>query len=312
MPLSNGWVKKGLIGLGVIGIVGTLLSGCPREPKPRETASSIWTSKGIITASLNRHIEVGSAEPFEQFSLIGLFLRYDAEEDPMIVDLFELGAPSLELGLDRCSEPRPVLSEYRKRHSSSGQTAVELLDVGDLTVSVGRDKKLVPTRTFPDLLNVVVGVIYTIDDGQGIDYLPGETYSLHATGTEEVSPFDVVLEAPEDLGDIKVEGAAVSDEVPFITRGDGVALTWEGAEAGDEIIATLSWTKMGAPWSMTCLMRDDGFFVIPASRTRLLPTLTSSDEELTLMRVRQGSFRSTGLSTGSFSFEISTHFPVKF
>ena len=40
--------------------------------------------------------------------------------------------------------------------------------------------------------------------------------------------------------------------------------------------------------------------------------LTCSDQELTLSRVRQVAFRSSGMATGAFQFLISTYFPVTF
>ena len=160
---------------------------------------------------------------------------------------------------------------------------------------------------------MIVGVLYTTDEIHGVLYRPGETYDLQASGTDDISSFRVALEAPLDLGDIKIDGVIPSEQTPLIRRGEDVEILWEGDSFGDEVIATLSWMSMGASWSMTCRMRDDGVFAIPAAITEAMPDpLTSSDGELTISRFRQVAFRSAGLASGSFQFVVSTVFPVAF
>ena len=182
-----------------------------------------------------------------------------------------------------------------------------------MALRVNKEKKPIPTRTFPDLLKVIVGVIYTADETQGVVFSPGETYELQATGTDEVTAFQVALEAPEDLGDIKVDGMKPGDQPLIVRQGQEIELAWEGDSYGDEVVATLSWMSMGAPWSMTCRMRDDGLFVISETYLARMPDpLTCSDGEFTITRVRQVAFRSEDLSSGSFQFAVSTNFPVAF
>jgi hypothetical protein len=156
-------------------------------------------------------------------------------------------------------------------------------------------------------------VIYSADQALGVQFEPGETYTVHASGTDEVAPFEVVLEAPDDLGEVKVDGVQPSEQTPVIRRGDELELAWDGAGYGDEVVATLSFARMGLPWSMTCRMRDDGLFVVPEQITRgLYAPFGSGDVELMLSRVRQVAFRASGLSSGAFSFVVSTNFLVEF
>ncbi len=311
MTLRHG-VK--LLIMGSIAILcAAILTACPEDPDPDEVSSPpIMVSKGIINASLNRYIETGSSEPFEQFGLMGMFARYDVDRTATVESLLGDQPAAADLALDTCTMPAPVLEEPHI-HEPRGETAIELLDVGDLSVSYNHISKPVPTRTFPDLLKVIVGVIYTADDTQGVVFRPGETYTLRATGTDEVASFRVPLDAPDDLGEVKVEGVTPGDQVPIIRRGQEVELAWEGDGYSDEVVATLSWMSMGAQWSMTCRMRDDGFFPIPTTYTAGLPDpLTCTDAELTLTRIRQVAFRTEGLSSGSFGFSVSTNFPVTF
>lgn len=290
-----------------------ILSGCsPKQIDEERKQPAVIVSRGAITASLNRYIESGSSEPFEQFSFTGMFARYDLEDSLVVESLLNKGPQGVDLSLDTCTLPAPVIDEYGQR-DFNGATSIELLDAGDLSVSFGGARKAVPTRTFPDLLKVIVGVIYTADETQGVAFQPGEIYNLHATGSDEIAQFDTVLEAPEDLGEIKVNGATLDEETPLIDRGRELDISWEGDEYGDEVVAVLSWISMGSPWSIVCRLKDDGLFAVPAQITAGLPDpINSSDEELTLSRIRQVTFRSNGLSTGTFRFVISTNFPVKF
>jgi hypothetical protein len=294
------------------------VSGCPRDPSPHaEPAPPVIVSRGLITAALSRYIDPKSDEPFEQFGVTGVFARYDVERDDLVDRLIGTRVPEPDLAPDTCSLPSPVLDLTARRVTQKQEavieTAIELIDVGDLSVQLGGAQHAVPTRTFPDLLKVIDGVIYTANETQGVQFVPGETYTFHATGTEEVSSFDVVLDAPSDLSAIRVDGVQPEDQLPGIRPGEDLALTWEGAGWGDEVVATLSWTGMGLPWSMSCRMRDDGLFVIPGQLLEgLHDPLAAGDEELTMSRVRQVAFRSAGLSSGAFSFVIATSFPVRF
>ncbi|MCP4674659.1 MAG: hypothetical protein GY854_03925 [Deltaproteobacteria bacterium] len=295
-------------------IIAVIVAACPDNRGTGKLPSPpMMISRGIITASHNRYIETGSSSPFERFSLMGIFARYDVDRSATVESLLGNQPADIDLGLDRCTMPAQVLDEEVHLQESRLKTGIELLDVGDLTISFDKTARPVPTRTFPDLLKVIVGVIYTADETQEVLFRPGETYSLRASGTDEVAPFKVALDAPEDLGEIKVEGLTPGEQVPLIRRGEDIQLVWDGAEFGDEVVVSLSWISMGSPWSMTCRMRDDGQFVIPAIYTAGLPDpLTCEDEELTMTRVRQVAFRSDGMSSGSFRFVVSTNFPVTF
>ncbi len=303
------WVAGAIAVFVIVSIAVSCAEDTGSDPLP---SPPMMVSRGIITASFNRYIETNSDEPFEQFSLMGMFVRHDIEETYTVDSLFDSQTTNIDLALDTCTMPARILDDDQF-HDQKNETPIELLDVGDLAASVNKVPKPVPTQTFPDLLKVIVGVIYTADETQGLLYRPGETYDLSAKGTEEVEPFRVALEAPEDLGDVKIDGITPGDQVPVVRRGEELEILWDGDGYGDEVVATLTWMSMGAPWSMTCRMRDDGLFVVPTVVTSGLPDpLTCSDEELTLSRIRQVAFRSAGFSSGSFKFVISTNFPVAF
>jgi hypothetical protein len=306
-------VRQLMLRFSIIFMIGILVVACPEEQREETIVSRpTMTSRGVITVNLNRYIETTSAVPFEQFGLMGMFARYNLDDMDAVEAFLEDDEIVSDLPLDTCSVPGPILEKSRRRLSRS-ETAIQLLDVGDLSVSLSKETKPIPTRTFPDLLKMIDGVIYTADDNQGISFQPGVTYDVRASGTKRVAPFRVSLEAPEDLGEIRVDGTLPDEQTPIIGHSEEIELTWEGDGNGDDVVVKLDWVNLGAQWSATCRMRDDGLFVIPDSLTSVLPDpLNCTDEEMTFSRVRQVAFRSNGLASGSLKFIVSTNFPVTF
>ncbi len=294
-------------------LINIFLKSCVEESLEEESQTQALVSRGIITASLNRHIESAIDTPFESFNLTGVFARYLAEEGRFVSLVWGQKLTELDLALDSCNSPAPILKENQGERSASTKHAVELLDVGDLTVKFDNEKRTIPTRTFPDLLKIAVGVIYSANELQGVSFRPSTKYDIRTTGSDDVEVFRVQLDSPADLGTIRVDGLAYDEETPIIIKGKDVLLTWEGDGYGDEVIASIGWTIMGSPWEITCRMKDDGEFLIPSSITKFLPdSLTASDENIFVRRYRQVAFRSAGLSNGSFQFVVSSDFPIKF
>jgi hypothetical protein len=294
-------------------LIAALLPGCPDQPvAPVGVPAPGAVTRGILRAASSRHVDGNGDFPVEPFAVTAVFARYDPEFEDLLSSLLPWQREEPEVGLDACGPPLPVLGVKQPR-PVPGETAIQLLDAGNLTLAVEGEELSVSTRTFPDLLKVVDGVMYSIEESRGARFSPGAGYSFRSNGTDLVGPFEVVLEAPEDLGEVKLDGVSPTEQPPAIRRGEDLAITWEGAGWGDEVIAEFTWTNLGLPWSMECRMRDDGLFVVPGDRTRgLQDPLRSGNEELTLSRVRQVAFRASGLSSGTFAFVVAAGFPVRF
>jgi len=289
--------------------------GCEPEQAREAVSEPLRASRGIITATVSRYISSELEEPYEQFGIVGVFPRFDVDKEDLIDSFLGARAPSSDLALDSCSQPVPRF-DSRPRRIPVGETAIELMDVGDLSVeysSLDMDRAI-PTRTFPDLLKVIDGVIYSANESRGVVFEPVETYTILSSGTDSVAPFEVVLNAPEDLGDIRLDGTSVEEQTPTVRRGRDLELAWDGSGGyGDEVIIEVDLNNVGLSWSISCRARDDGSFVIPSEITeRLLDPLVSNDHEMTLSRVRQTAFRADGLTGGEFSFVVEARFLVRF
>lgn len=271
-------------------------------------------SQGAITASLNRYVESGPAEPFEKFSVTGLFPRYGRSGKKLVESLMEGRVPQSDAAFDQCAAPSPVVRGKPRRMGAVQGTEIELVDVGDMSIELDGRKTALPTQTFPDLLRVIDGVTYGADDAMGAVFAPARTYTIRASGSDEVPGFDVSLDAPEDLGEITVGGVSPAEQIPVVRRGEPLEITWEGGGGyGDEVFAEIRWSGAGLALSMDCRMRDDGRFTVPREMTAAMrDPLIAGEAEMTLSRVRQTAFRAGGLDSGDFSFVLSTSFLVRF
>jgi len=267
--------------------------------------------RGLIAASFNRFI-AESGEPFERFEFTALFPRHRERDLESVNALLPVRIPESDLPIDTCSKPEPAVITRAGRPSSM-KDMVTLVDAGDMFVSFGEGPVPIPTRTFPDLLKVINGVIYTANPDSRLELIPGRTYTLKTTGTDLIGPFEVVLDAPDDLGDIRLNGQSPADGIPSPARDNPLQLTWEGSGYGDEILLETAWNALGLSWNFTCRMKDDGAFDIPADMSMLLnDTRGETPHEMSLTRIRQVSFAARGLSFGSFTFVARTAFLVEF
>jgi len=304
--------------ISLLALAAVLIAGCapaPAEPAnaPKKAEDEL-TSQGSITATLRRYLESGIDEPYEEFGIAALFPLYRPVDAPLVEALLGERVPEIDIAIDQCEPPAPMVQLKQRRVRYTDGTAVELADVGDLSVDYSGQRIVLPTQTFPDLLHAIDGVTYAADDERGLRFEPAETYTVHASGTDEVARFDVQLDAPEDLGDVALDGVSPAEQIPVIRRGAPFTIRWEGGGGyGDEVIATVRWSGTGPPLSMSCRMRDDGIFVVPGEMTAALrDPLVAGEAEMTLSRVRQTAFRAKGLSSGELSFVVSASFLVRF
>jgi hypothetical protein len=288
------------------------VAGCDEPSSPPGRPPQVVVARGIARATTIRRLDRSGETPLEPFELTAVFPRYELGYEDLLGGFLSGHVEEPEIALDTCGTPSPVLGARQPR-PLPGKTAVDLLDAGNLTLDVDGTALPMPSRAFPDLLKVVDGVMYSAEERQGARFLPGATYSLRSSGSDAIGPFEVVIDAPEDLGEIKLDGSSAAEQAPTVRRGEDLLVTWEGGAWGDEVIAEFTWTNLGLPWSMICRMRDDGRFVVPGDRTRgLQDPMHGGDEELRLSRIRQVAFRAAGLSAGTFVFMVATAFPVSF
>lgn len=163
------------------------------------------------------------------------------------------------------------LEELEMLPSETGPMSADLVDAGDVTLSVRSDEgsreiKLSP-RAFPDVADLISGVFYTSPDAD-IALPPAARYALGATGSGVVDGFSVEVDAPK---------SPVINSVSDVAVGSDIHLTWDaGAPDGSVYVDFRGAT------THRCTFADKGEAVLPRE---MLSGADRGEATLTLHRL---------------------------
>jgi len=164
-------------------------------------------------------------------------------------------------------------------------TAVELLDVGDIQLALGSLQMSLTPRVFPALAGAAGGVFYAADTDFAAPAAQDDEYRLAAPGAEDVGAFDIALLAPSQLEDVAFAGKLLAlgterSEPTGLVRGNALAVTWAALDPRDRVEVEIASGRD----VLTCVGRDDGHMTIGAPLLRALSE--DADASLTVRRVR--------------------------
>lgn len=231
------------------------------------------------------------------------FLRVVGVQEEAVSEL--VGAPAWPLprvsataGHGSCVERRGV------SHAVQGPEAspeVRLLDVGPIDVTAGDTALRLTPRRFPDLWNVVSGVLYGVDSA-----LPTGVWRFAGAGEAAagVGPFEVSMALPESL-----EGVTL-DEQPFgadgavsLPRRGGASVRWQRPQRGEEgDVVTVVFAGAG---ELRCAARDDGALDLDAATVDRARELLREGGAVSVHRLRARPFSAVGLDSGALVFDLS-------
>jgi hypothetical protein len=198
----------------------------------------------------------------------------------------------------------PASSDAPSADDALAPRAVELLDVGALTVEANGSRTTLEARALPDIVDLVTGVLYstrasTRTTPPDVDALPGRGgYVLRSSGSSAtadaehtVPAFAVTATAPGEPDELKIDGqdARAVDGV-VLAAGGRVDLAWQVSEPSDpddvvyvEIVAgSAANTEQNAgAANVRCLFADRGAASLPASAfvTGASPTTATGEAE---------------------------------
>ncbi len=185
--------------------------------------------------------------------------------------------------------------------------AVELVDVGSVTLESNGVATMLPARRLPDVADLVSGVVYAraADD----DAMPARgRYDLKIAGSPDVAPFVMSGFAPGEPSDLRVAGHDTQKgAIVGLAVASPVELTWEPGAADDAIYVDLvsdSVAGLGAApssaSSVRCLFADNGRAVLAPSAFGAL-----EDGVLSIHRVHREPFRTRGVDAGEVRFDFA-------
>jgi hypothetical protein len=138
-----------------------------------------------------------------------------------------------------CEWPTPVGLDPLPVGATRG--SIELLDVGDVLLHAGPSTMPLAARAFPDVGEVVSGVVYTSRDGT-TDLPVGVPYLIETSGSPLVSGFRLAVDAPLEPLELQLGGQPIDADDVVVRRGDTLELSWRTAPsaAGDQVVVDLS------------------------------------------------------------------------
>jgi hypothetical protein len=190
--------------------------------------------------------------------------------------------------------------------TSPPDTAVQMLDAGDVLVRIaGQTVKMAP-RYVPDIVPFVAGVVY---DAEVASESTAETGGhdeawIEAFGGQQVGRFVTAAELPAMPRLLTVAGNASVDAPVGVDLGADLAVTWTPADGGARGAVTLAVTRDVGP-ALRCRVADSGRFVIPgAALARVLDGARGDSIAISIERSRRSPFSAQGLDTAEIEVTV--------
>jgi hypothetical protein len=245
-------------------------------------AETVTTTSAVIVVARTTDVAQGlSAEATARF------VRATGATSP------EAAIRSVGAGLDlpavgSCS----TISALAGEASAEAPPALELLDVGPVTLEAnGAATHLLP-RQLPDVTDVVSGVVYARAT-EAASLPAGASYLLHVTGGAALGSVDVGVSAPADPSEVRILNADAS--AGGVAVGSGVALQWTDDGAADQVYVDVR------PSGVRCLL-DGGRGLVPAA-------FFDDAGTFSIHRLHRETIHAQGIDTGEIRFDFARIVP---
>jgi hypothetical protein len=281
-----------LLSLAVLLLTG---AGCSLAVEEGGAGEIEGTSVVQGNVSVERTDAVGSGTS-SRTHVSARFVRVSGGIDQQTAERVVGSALPLDLDApEGCAWQEPIDSAPAAANDGS----IELLDLGDIVVRAGSRTILLATRAFPDVGDLVSGVVYTSRD-HSTELPEASTYSI------DTASFSVEVDAPAMPTGVFVSQPSLSrlgvdrlfldgSELP-LTAGEDLVVGWEpgSASQGDRVYLELAtYDDQGGASVLRCVFEDDGLGLVPASFNVVSP---GSDVDLAVHRHRRASVSKSALS----------------
>lgn len=221
------------------------------------------------------------------------FVQFSGLSPEALPDL--LGTPHLPGTTVGCFEREDTAVD-----TADGRAEARLLDVGPIDVRAGDTTLRLEPRRFPDLWNVVSGVIYATDGD-----LPADVWRFTAPGNVQsrVGAFDVEARAPEELSGITVADQHLTPGGSVVVPRRSFFVRWVRGDRDDGVVLTFEGT--GNARTITCTARDEGWMNVDSVWAERIAELARSGATLTVHRVRARPFNVPSMEEAYVVFDLS-------
>ncbi len=266
------------------------------------STSDASTSSTQAIVSVDRTAAAGDPSGAARAHASAYFLRLQAGADPTLAARL-VGATDVLPAIGQC-EAVGVLSDRPMPLATLGP--VDLVDVGQVALEAATIRATFAARAFPDVADLVAGVVYTTRDLTA-DPLPDHgTYTFRIAGSNAVPPMTLQAVAPGPARDVFVAGHPLQSNPLTVARGD-LAVKWEPSVGTDQVYIELASMEDGPLDRVRCSFPNDGQAIIAASA---LPRAVT--QSISIHLVRREGVAAPGLDGGWIRFDLATSGTLRF
>lgn len=213
-------------------------AGCALSVDDDVSWSGEPATRGDVAVERIVSVTPGAEQAQVRTHVSARFMQLSGGVEPELAELI-VGRPRELPALGSCDwrEPPPAVQPLPEQATEG---CIELLDVGEVLLRAGEAWLPLAARAFPDVGELVSGVVYTSRDSSS-DLPLGVPYSIETSGSPLVGSFRLTVDAPAEPWDFRVDGEALDSDALFVVRGEPIELEWvpTGALSGDQLYVDL-------------------------------------------------------------------------
>jgi hypothetical protein len=192
-----------------------------------------------------------------------------------------------------------ILDAQKAPSAPSTMSPVELAYAGDVVVQTDRSRVQLAMRAFPDLANLVSGVVYTARNGSDLLLPAAGSIAVRSSGSDDLAPIDAQAFAPAPPDGVTINGQSLSSDDVSLRAGAPIDLAWNAESQGDFVYVDIEAPKGSRNSTLRCSLADTGSGQIDAA------SLPSSEIRFSLHRVRSSPLKSASTEVGLARFDFA-------
>jgi hypothetical protein len=183
---------------------------------------------------------------------------------------------------------------------------VDLVDVGQVALQGPRSHAVLAARAFPDVVDLVSGVVYTTRDPVADTLREPGMYTFQIAGSQALPSMRLEGRAPGTAEGLYVGGYPLGGEPLALLRGD-LTLNWRPIADANVVYIELASLEDGPLERLRCAFSADGPGLVPASA---LPK--ASLQSLSVHAVHRENVSAPGLDGGEIRFDLAVSGTIRF
>jgi len=288
-----------LLSAGTTALFAAAVSACSGNVVSTSDASTA-TTQALL--SVERTATTTDVPTSARAHASAYFLRLQSGADRMLAARL-VGATDVLPVAGQC-ETTAVLADRGIPLASIGP--VDLVDVGEVAVEASQIRATLAARAFPDVVDLVSGVVYTTRDFMA-DPLPGQgAYTFRVSGSAALPAMALSGQAPGPLEHLYVGGYALRSD-PIVLPREDLAITWQPPTGADLVYVELASSEDGPLERVRCTFPNEGRAIIEGA---VIPKAVA--QTIAIHVIHREDVAAPGLDRGEIRFDLATSGALRF